>query len=618
MALTNTQRAAKRERVIAHRLLREDRLAAAFEKLPPEVRRRKIRRYGRKKALLYIDSHIKGLDIPPLTNPSSYIKAKRLRIKKSDIDVLFLSRVDYACLGHTLAESMKSVGIKAVALSSRASYWRTEADQAPVCSETAIIAAVARASVIVWMHSFYRQLPKSLLKGKKCVVFHGGTRYRRSHKGLNALFKDIMHLSLVQTGELLGKGAKNEHWLLPPVDTKGIKPDYSFESEDKIIIGHFTSHPGGARPLLVKGTPLIESVMESLKKSELGNCFEFRLAKSKIIPWRENLRRMAKCDIYIESLSQGTKLNKNKHDWSIAALEACASGCVTVTNFLFEKRYEKEYGEHGLVVANTEAALREVLQKLLQMDRKELLAMKHKARQWVEEKHSYKAVGQRLKGILKIPEKGVVNVKAINPTKALENAIASDLAACKAAFDQVGLPWVITDGIVLGYIRHNAIIPGDTDLDLGIFKEITDLEWAPLFAALRKAGFGIKNNRQDFVYGRRRSKFNLWLFHKNGGFYESFPVTTPGFKFVEKAEWYDKIQLVDFLGASYPMPSNLEDYIVCRYGKDWKEARYTHKQWRLEKFGTSSSSYEPSIWLKSRCGPEGDLWPRIMRIEDQP
>ena len=34
------------------------------------------------------------------------------------------------------------------------------------------------------------------------------------------------------------------------------------------------------------------------------------------------------------------------------------------------------------------------------------------------------------------------------------DTIASDLLACKNAFEKVGIPWVITDGIVLGYARN--------------------------------------------------------------------------------------------------------------------------------------------------------------------
>jgi len=361
MALTDTQRAVRRKQVIAQRLRKQELLAAEFEKLPPEVRRRRIRRYGRNKAKLYVDDYIKRGNIAPLSSIVPFEKAK------GKIDVLFLSHVDYAGLGYALARSLKSIGVKAVATTTRPLSARSKSDQAPTYNRTALIKAVSESYVIVWMHSYYQSLPRGILRDKKCVVLHGGTRYRRSPKRINQLFKDRAHLSLIQTGELLGKGARNEHWLLPPVDTKGIKPDYSFKSKDKIIIGHFTSHVGGSRASLVKGTPLIMAVIQSLKKGKFGNRFEFRSGTSSIVPWKANLHRVAGCDIYIESLSQGSEANKNKHDWSIAALEACALGCITVTNFLFEKRYKKEYGTHGLIVANTGKALKKALEELLSM-----------------------------------------------------------------------------------------------------------------------------------------------------------------------------------------------------------------------------------------------------------
>lgn len=200
----------------------------------------------------------------------------------------------------------------------------------------------------------------------------------------------------------------------------------------------------------------------------------------------------------------------------------------------------------------------------------------------------------------------------------MKDGIVSDLAACKAAFAQADLPWVITDGIVLGYVRQKDVLAWDTDLDLGIFREISSREWKKLYKALHNAGFSIRDLQQDFVYGRRKTKFNLWLYHKRGSFYEAFPLSTPGVKFVERADWYDEPQFVKFLGSLYPMPNHLEDYLVQRYGTDWKVEKPGHGAWRLEKFGTASSRYEPSIWLASRCGPKGDLWPKIMKIGQRP
>ena len=118
--------------------------------------------------------------------------------------------------------------------------------------------------------------------------------------------------------------------------------------------------------------------------------------------------------------------------------------------------------------------------------------------------------------------------------------IIQDLVACKSAFDSVEVSWVIIDGIVLGYVREENVLAWDTDLDIGIFCEISPAKWQELYVALHRSGFNVKNRVQDFVFGRRRVKLNLWLYHKRGKFYEAFPLSTPGIKFVERAKWFDK------------------------------------------------------------------------------
>jgi len=195
--------------------------------------------------------------------------------------------------------------------------------------------------------------------------------------------------------------------------------------------------------------------------------------------------------------------------------------------------------------------------------------------------------------------------------------IISDLDICREIFQDLKMKWVIIDGIVLGYVRHKGIIPWDTDVDLAVLEEITPERWKQLYNSLRKQGVSIKPVLRDYVYGRRKGSIGIWFYHKVGNYYEAYPETTPGLKFVEKREWYDKLQIVDFLNDKYPMPNHLENYLNCRYG-DWKNERYTHDEWRVEKFGTlkQDEKSQKSIWTKSRCGKNGDLWPKIMFIED--
>jgi len=193
--------------------------------------------------------------------------------------------------------------------------------------------------------------------------------------------------------------------------------------------------------------------------------------------------------------------------------------------------------------------------------------------------------------------------------------IISDLKACKAAFDQADIPWVIADGVVLGYARYKDVMPWDTDLDIEVFAELSDDEWLRLHSALHVNGFVFEKRKKDFTSCKRSVPFDMFLFHKNGDYYESFPEETPGLKFIEKAVWYDEPQFVDFLGSKYPMPNNIEDYLNCRYGKGWEtNIIKDHDEWFDYKRGAPYT--HQGAWPSGRCGKQGTLWPKILKIGD--
>jgi phosphorylcholine metabolism protein LicD len=194
-----------------------------------------------------------------------------------------------------------------------------------------------------------------------------------------------------------------------------------------------------------------------------------------------------------------------------------------------------------------------------------------------------------------------------------KNEITSDLIACKTAFDQAGVPWIIIGGVVLGYARYKDIMDWDTDLDLAVPVELSNEKWQLLWRSLNEQGFRILNIKTDFILSHRKAEFNMWCFHKNGDYYEAFPKSTPGIKFVEKAIWYDYPQLVDFIGSKYPMPNNLDDYLVCQYGKDWKTNVVTdHEQYYLDKRGTR----DVGAWPAGKATKDGPLWPKTLKIGD--
>jgi len=255
--------------------------------------------------------------------------------------------------------------------------------------------------IVVWMHSQFQQIIHGP-RAKNYAVFHGGSWYRNNPQKMNEIFNRLVNVSLIQTGDLLDLGAKNEKWILPGIDTDAIQPHYSFAGGEKIIIGHFPSKPA------IKGTEAINEVITMLKESRgLADRFEYRTSEGDypecLVPWEENLQRMAPCDIYIEGLN--LQLNGKPYgEWGVTTLEAAALGCVPVSHFLSAERYKKDYGECPVYVANTKGQLAMQLIMLLSMSQEKLLREKMLARRWVQMQHSYTATGWRLKEALGIDD----------------------------------------------------------------------------------------------------------------------------------------------------------------------------------------------------------------------
>jgi len=199
-------------------------------------------------------------------------------------------------------------------------------------------------------------------------------------------------------------------------------------------------------------------------------------------------------------------------------------------------------------------------------------------------------------------------------TISTKDGIENDLRVCKDVLDALGVKWCIMGGIVLGYSRYREVMEWDTDVDIGIFEEVDTTSWDKIGRKLSAAGFsGIPSSRKDFILAYRQTELNLWMFHKNGLYYEAFPESTPGIKFVEKAIWYNSPKIVDFLGDKYPIPNNTEDYLVCQYGKDWKNNIVKdHEQYYLDKRGTR----DVSKWPCGRATKHGDMWPKTLKTND--
>lgn len=337
-----------------------------------------------------------------------------------DIDILILTYNDWCNTAYRYMKSLEKVGYKVKIFKGKLHNFGYPV-QAPVresitngciVSKTfpniirikddfELIEMIKRAKVINFHASHYFEVAGVNWKDKKIVVTHGGTAYRSAVANCNKIFNEIANNTVIQCPDLLNKGAKNEHLIYYAVDTDYIKPKYDFMDPEYIVIGHFPSNPS------TKGTQTINGVIDSLNGKSLKNKFKYigvryseenkQKLKEHYTPWLNQLERMSKCDIYIETCRaclHGLPFG----EWGNTCLEASSLGKIVITNTHAKELYEKEYTkDYPLIIANNAEELSKCLVNVLNMNRSELMELKHKFRNWAEKYHNFQATGQRLK-----------------------------------------------------------------------------------------------------------------------------------------------------------------------------------------------------------------------------
>ena len=285
-----------------------------------------------------------------------------------DISVVLVCIDDWSNLGYLLAESLKSVGIKAKAIAKNKHVfdYPNQADEWGTDEE--LKKELSNADIVVFMHSQGIQFD---WKDKKLFVFHTGTLYRENSRAIRDAFQK-MNGTIVNHYDFL---EPDDHWLMRPIDTKTLQPEYKWR---KLKFAHYPRHPE------INGYERVKSVVE-----KCGCNF---VSDTNNVSWKENIERMRDCDIYIEQLAG--------HDTGMTSLEAASLGKVVITSFKGLERYEKEYGKCELLIANNEEELEKQIKYVMDMNQGELKRKKKATRKWVETYHSFESIGKRFKEIL--------------------------------------------------------------------------------------------------------------------------------------------------------------------------------------------------------------------------
>lgn len=160
---------------------------------------------------------------------------------------------------------------------------------------------------------------------------------------------------------------------------------------------------------------------------------------------------------------------------------------------------------------------------------------------------------------------------------------------------EIGAPFFLIHGTLLGAYRDNGFVPTEKDIDLGMMA--SDLaEYAPrIIEGLLKLGYEIRTVNRPYSQPRvinavkRTVKLDFvgyFPWKRNNGSEVLFcPNPTQNYSIVLDASLFSSLTTIELFGCLCKAPNPIESYLINEYGKDWPVPRNDHKsKTRVENF----------------------------------
>lgn len=295
----------------------------------------------------------------------------------SHANVVSFCMEDHANFMYENARALKAVGINVRAMKMKAHPYGYP-EQAEIVPLAKVREAIRHADVVqVFFNTRAFDLIRPWCKGKRIFMYYAGTEFRVNASAYLRQMNPIVERSVIALSEFAGMGAKNESYLSVTVDTDAIQMQPWSGGR---VVGHYPSSA------TVKGTDTIRKALDGMPDIDID---------TELVPYADSLRRMQRCDIYVE-LFAPTNNGKPYGSFGTTAVEAAAMGKVVITQNLHADVYLQAYGDCPLILVTEPEQIRAEVERLRAMPEKEFAKLREVSRKWAEDKHSYIATGKRL------------------------------------------------------------------------------------------------------------------------------------------------------------------------------------------------------------------------------
>ncbi len=154
------------------------------------------------------------------------------------------------------------------------------------------------------------------------------------------------------------------------------------------------------------------------------------------------------------------------------------------------------------------------------------------------------------------------------------------LREAKQIFDKHGVVFFLRQGTCLGAVRDHALIPWDDDLDLGSIIDMhgfTEDLIEPSVESFRAIDCYVEVHREGLYTAVKIMKYRIRIDWQCYRVVKGTIAHYPGVPF--PISLFTELVEVDFIGEKYLVPNPPEEYLLYKYGPDWR----TPKQAGYEK-----------------------------------